>query len=320
MDPYYSLDVSIFCFLCVILTISVVGYWFSLKATNEHFDKCPKLNCDVALVNDRLKNAYSMIAYLEACSREISASIELDKLREQVEPFENLFTTLSQIEDKIRTVENQQKVILRVWNSVKKTNFKFQSKKTVLNDCFQIKSSAECGQQPIKDFMRKMSSKLEEISYNTGLYYYYIEQVQRMMANYEANRKKAIQESSAKASTLMSSLVGAPVKIDLAANFNNPPNPALIHAAKTGDPSELAQLALANSDLMQKAESVNPETITTNSQKMFEENGPNGGSGFAEIGNNFMSKGFVNTKDPEAAEKKYSKAQKDKKIPVKFFQ
>jgi len=320
MDPYYSLDVSIFCFLCVVLTISVVGYWFSLKATNEHFDKCPKLNCDVALVNDRLKNAYSMIAYLEECSKEISASIELDKLREQVEPFENLFTTLSQIEERIRTVENQQAVILRVWNSVRKTTLKFQSKKQVLDNCFQIKSSAECGQQPIKDFIKKMSSKLEEISYNTGLYFYYIEQIQRMMANYEANRKKAIQESSAKASSLMSGLVGAPVKIDLAANFNNPPNPALINAAQTGNPSQLAQLALANSDLMNKAESVNPETITKNSEKMFEQNGPNGGSGFAEIGNNFMSKGFANTKDPETAEKKYSSAQKDKKIPVKFFQ
>ena len=126
MDPFYSLDISIFCFLCVILTISVVGYWFSLKATHEHFDKCPNLNCDVALVNDRLKSAYSMIAYLEACSKEISASIELDKLREQVEPYENLFTTLSQIEDKIRIVENQQAVILRVWNSVKNTNFKLK--------------------------------------------------------------------------------------------------------------------------------------------------------------------------------------------------
>jgi len=319
MDPYYSLDIAIFCFLCIVLTISVVGYWFSLKATNEHFDKCPNLNCDVALVNDRLKNAYSMIHYLEQCSKEISQSISLDKLKEEVEPYENLYLSMSQIEEKIRTIENQQTTILRVWNSVKTTNFKFTSKKEIKNDCFQIKTSSQCSEQPIKDFMKQMTSKLEEISYSTGLYYYYMVQVQKMMAQYEANRQKAIQQGSVKASSLMSSIIGVPVKIDLSKNFNNPPDPALINAVKTGNPSELAQQALANPDLLKMVSGANPQAVADNTEKMINENGPNSGGALAEIGNDFMLKGFSKSKDPEVAEKKYKSAQKDKKIPTQFL-
>jgi hypothetical protein len=319
MDRYYSLDIAIFCFLCIILTISVVGYWFSLKATNEHFDKCPNLNCDVALVNDRLKNAYSMIHYLEQCSKEISQSIKLDKLKEEVEPYENLYLSMSQIEEKIRNVENQQTTILRVWNSMKSTNLKFSSKKEIKNDCFQIKTSRECGEQPIKDFMKQLTSKLEEISYSTGLYYYYMVQVQKMMAQFEANRQKAIQQGSAQASSLMSSVIGVPVKIDLSKNFNSPPDPALINAFKTGNPAELAQKALDNPDLLKMVSNINPQTVADNVEKSFQENGPNSGVELAETGNNLVSKGFANSKDPEAAEEKYKSAQKDKKIPTHFF-
>jgi hypothetical protein len=321
MDDFRSLDIAIFCFICILLIISVIGYWFGLKALEkqEHFDKCTNLKCDAAFVNERLKNAHIMIQYLEDCSAEIAKNIPLNKLQQEIEPYEDIYISLTAIEEKIRTVSNQQSFILKVWNSIKNTSFGFDSKKLTDITCFQVKTPDECNGEEIKKILKKLASKLEEISYQTGLYHFYMMEIQKMMADYNERREKAIKVSSQQASSLMSDALGTPINIDLSKNFNSPPNPAIAQAVKSGNPAELAQLALNNPDIMNQVSNIDPAKAVKNSEKMYEKNGPNSGASFGVTGNDLLSSGFNKSKDPKAANAKYKEGQKKKNIPSGFF-
>ena len=162
MDDFRSLDIAIFCVICILLIISVIGYWFGLKALEkqEHFSKCPNLKCDASFVNERLKNAHIMIQYLEDCSSEIAKNIPLNKLQQEIEPYEDIFISLTAIEEKIRTVSNQQSFILKVWNSIKNTSFEFESKKLTDITCFQVKTPDECNGEEIKKNIKKISFQI----------------------------------------------------------------------------------------------------------------------------------------------------------------
>ena len=321
MDDFRSLDIAIFCFICVVLIISVISYWFGLKALEqqEHFDKCPNLKCDVTLVNERIKNAYIMIQYLEDCINEITKNIPLNKLQQEIEPYEDIYISLIAIEEKIRTVSNQQSTILKVWNSVKNTSFEFDTKKLTDIECFQIKTPDECTGTEIKNILKMLASKLEEISYQTGLHYFYMMEIEKMMADYNARREKAIKASSQQASSLMSNALGIPIDIDLSKNFNSPTNPAILRAVKSGNPAELAQLALDNPDIINKVSDIDPAKAAKNSEKMYQQNGPNSGASFGVTGNDFLSGGFDKSKDPKAANAKYKEGQKKKNIPSGYL-
>jgi hypothetical protein len=160
---------------------------------------------------------------------------------------------------------------------------------------------------------------LEEISYQTGLYHYYMTEIQKMMAGYNERREKAMKESSQHASSLMSEALGTPINIDLSKNFNSPTNPAVLSAIKSGNPAELAQLALDNPDIINQVSNIDPEKVIKNSTKMFEENGPNAGASFGVIGKDLLSSSFNNTKDPKTTNAKYMEARKKNNIPSDFF-
>jgi hypothetical protein len=260
-----------------------------------------------------------MIQYLEDCSAEITKNIPLNKLQQEIEPYENVYINLTAIEEKIRTVSNQQSFILKVWNSIKNTSFEFDSKKLTDITCFQIKSSDECTGTEIKNILKMLASKLEEISYQTGLYHFYMTEIEKMMADYNARREKAIKASSEQASSLMSNALGTPIEIDLSKNFNSPPNPAILRAVKSGNPAELAQLALNNPDIINQVSNIDSAKAVKNSTKMFEENGPNSGASFGVTGNDLLSSGFDKSKDPKAANAKYNEGQKKKNIPSGYF-
>lgn len=319
MDTYQSLDICIFCVVCLLLMISVVGYWFGLKTQDEHFDKCPSLKCDVALVNNRIKNAYIMIQYLEDCTKEITSTISLNNLQEQIEPYEDIYISLTGIEDKIRQISNQQSTILKVWNYIKNTKISFKSNKKQNIDCFQIKSPEECNSEALKNVLKQLSSKIEEISYQTGLYYYYMVEIQKMTAEYNAQREKAVKASSAQASSLMSNVLGKPINIDLSKNFNNPTDPAIMKAAKSGNVADLAKMALNNPDMIKYTSNINSKNSSDNAAKMYDKTGPNAGQSFGNTGNNLISSGLDKSKDPEKAQTKYKDGQKKKNIPAGFL-
>ena len=321
MDAFQSLDIVIFCVVSLLLIINIIGYWFGLKTNemSEHFEKCPSLQCDITLVNSRIKNTYIMIQYLEDCLKEITSNISLENLQSQIEPYEDIYLDLTSIENKIRIISDRQSNIIKVWNSIKNTKYLFNSKKLTNIDCFQIKSVDECNGAPLKSVLKMLASKLEEISYQTGLYNYYIEEIEKMMANYNIERKKTIKESSAKASSLMSSVLGTPVQIDLSKNLNSPPDPAIMKAAKTGNISDLAKMALANPDIIKQTSNIDTGKAINNSANMFNKNGPNAGGSFATGGNNLLSSGMDQSKDPQKAQEKYKAGQKKIKLPPGFI-
>ena len=318
MDNIKSLDILIFCFVSVLLIISVICYWFGLK-TIEPFDKCPTLKCQVELVNSRIKNAYIMTQYLKDRSEEINKHIPLKDLQQQIEPYENIYINLSSIEQKIRDILDQQDTIFRVWNSVKNTNYTFQSKKLKNIECFQITSPEECNGTAILTVLKNINSKIEEISYHTQLYYFYIDKIRRMTDNYNAERKKALLAGSAYANKLMSNILGVSLNIDLSENLNKPTDPAILNAAKTGNPAELAQMVLNNPDMIKKTSSINPHEAAKNSEKMFENNGPNSGAEFGNTGNNLISSGLNKSNDPEKAQKRYKSSQSEINLPSGFI-
>jgi len=318
MDNIKSLDILIFGFVSILLIISVICYWFGLK-TIEPFDKCPTLKCQVELVNSRIKNAYIMTQYVKDRSEEITKNIPLKDLQQQIEPYENIYLSLSAIEQKIRDIIVQQDTIFKVWNSVKNTKFTFQSKKLKNIECFQINSPEECNGTAILTVLKNINSKIEEISYHTQLYYFYIDKIRRIMANYNAERKKALLAGSAHANKLMSNILGTSINIDLSENLNTPTDPAILNAAKTGNPAELAKMVLNNPDMIKKTSSINPNEAAENTEKMFENNGPNSGAAFGNTGNNLISSGLNRTNDPEKAQELYKSSQGEINLPSGFM-
>jgi hypothetical protein len=318
MDNTKSLDILIFCFVCLLLIISVISYWFGLK-TIEPFSKCPTLKCDIDLINSRIKNAFIFIKYLEDRSNEITKNISLKNLQLQIEPYENIYLNLTSIEKKIREILDKQDTVYKVWNYAKNTKYTFQSQKLTNIDCFQIKSPEECSGTAITTVLKNMTSKIEEISYQTELYYYYIAIIQKMTDSYNAERKKALTDGSAQANKLMSNVLGIPINIDLSKNFDSPTDPAILDAAKTGNPAALAKMALANPDMIRKTSSINPSEAAKNTEKMFDKNGPNSGGSFGNTGNNLVSNGMNNSKDPEKAQEKYKSGQQKINMPPGFM-
>jgi len=318
MDNNKSLDIFIFSFVCLLLIISVISYWFGLK-TVESFSKCPSLKCDVNLVNSRIKNAYIMIQYLEDRIHEITKNIKLTNLQEQIEPFENIYIDLTSIEKKIRNILSKQDTIFRVWNKIKNTKFSFQSKKIIDITCFQIKSTEECNGKEIMIVLKNMNSKIEEIEYQTELYYYYISIIEKLMDGYNAKREKALKEGSSVANKLMGSILGTSTNIDLSKNLSTPTDPAILDAAKTGNPAALAKMALANPDMIKQTSSINSKEAANNTEKMFNKNGPNAGSSFGNTGNNLISSGLNNSKNPEKAQERYKSGQKNINLPAGFM-
>ena len=318
MDNIKSLDIFIFSFVSVLLIISVIGYWFGLK-TIEPFDKCPTLKCQVDLVNSRIKNAYIMTQYVKDRSIEIATNIPLKDLQQQIEPYENIYISLTTIEQKIRDILIQQDNIFRVWNSVRNTKYTFQSKKLNNIECFQIKSPNECNETTILTVLKNINSKIEEISYHTQLYYFYINKIRSMMDNYDAERKKALLVGSAYANKLMSNILGTSTNIDLSQNLNTPTDPAILNAAKTGNPAELAKMVLNNPDMIKKTSSINPNEAAKNTEKMFENNGPNSGSAFGNTGDNLISSGMNRSSDPEKAQETYKSSKAKINLPSGFI-
>ena len=318
MDNNTSLDIFIFSFVSLLLIISVICYWLGLK-TVEPFTKCPTLKCDVNLVNSRIKNSYIMIQYLEDRTNEISKNIKLSNLQEQIEPFENIYINLTSIENKIRNIISKQDTIYRVWNKIKNTKYSFKTQKINDINCFQIKSPEECNGNQITVVLNNMNSKIEEIYYQTDLYYYYIGIIEKLMDGYNAEREKALNTGSAQATKLMGSILGSATNIDLSKNLNTPTDPAILDAAKTGNPAALAKMALANPDMIKKTSSINSAEAAKNSEKMFNENGPNAGSSLGGTGNNLISSGLNNSKDPEKAQAKYKSGQNEINLPHGFM-
>jgi len=285
----------------------------------EPFTKCPSLKCDIPFINSRIKNAYIMIQYVEDRMKEITKNILLTNLQEQIEPFENIFINLTTIENKIRTILSKQDTIYKVWNKVKNTNFSFQSKKLEKITCFQLKSSEECNGTQITVVFNNMNSKVEEIYYQTELYYYYIGIIQKLMDGFNAEREKALNTGSAQANKLMGSILGTSTNINLSKNLNTPTDPSILKAAKTGNPAELAKMALSNPDIIKQTSSINSANASKNSEKMFNDTGPNAGSSFGNTGNNLISSGLNNSKDPEKAQAKYKSGQKKINVPSGFM-
>ena len=195
--------------------------WFRGERTvNEYFTN--KVECDVALVNERLKNANASIVYLMKLMEEVetiapkSAIIDAveRKEKERKETYVGTYTTISAIEEMIDRIKKKLLGILKVAKTQSyqpKTQFNLEDG----SDGFTLSTAKECDGTKLKEVLRMIRAKLEEIEYRVDFYLPYVEILAKYKDETKKEQKEAIADINNNANKEMSGLLGVPVDMKL---------------------------------------------------------------------------------------------------------
>lgn len=195
--------------------------WFGGERTvSEYFTS--KVECDVALVNERLKNANASVVYLMKLLEEVetlapkSAIIDAveRKEKERKETYVGTYTTISAVEEMIDRIKKKLLGIIKVAKTQSyqpKTQFNLEDGTGVLT----LSTAKECDGAKLKEELRMIRAKLEEIEYRVDFYLPYVESLAKYKDETKKEQKAAIADISKNANKEMSGLLGVPVDLKL---------------------------------------------------------------------------------------------------------
>jgi len=276
MDKY--IDIVLFSFVCCILFIYVVSYWFSLKTSPEHF--CPDLKCDYKLVNKRIKIAFENVVQLNEQMDLIENVMSLDKL-EGYQNYGNVYKNLSSIESKISETKYKIQSILS-YLRIKGVKVEKANKRNV--DCYQLKSSTDCSSSKLKKVLSELESKTQEVAYRVSIYYDSVKTAQRLEDSGKKQREAARKQTLKLANARMNSLFGT-----TGDNVTGGGEELLGNDPSNITPQKLDSLADMASDPALQKKYGNTAAFRANAEKMYEEDGTNGGGEFGEIGTGLVT-------------------------------
>jgi len=190
-----------------------------------------KVECDVKLINERLKNANANVVYLVQLLQEVETlapkSAILDsverKEKNRKETYVGTYTTISAIEQMIDRIKKKLIGILKV---AKTQSYKPKTQFNIENGSggYTVTTPKECDGTPLKDELRMIRAKLEEIEYQVDTYLPYMESLAKFKDETKKEQQEAIADISQKANAEMSGLLGVPVDLKLDKQMNKKMN------------------------------------------------------------------------------------------------
>jgi len=309
-----------------LLFIYFISFWF-VKISNltEFFKnpKCTQIQCNVTFVNDRLKDAFTWIPYLEKNIEIIEANLPQQIT---IENFENsdgcsisqprILSQFGKIETIYRSIYDKQLKIKTMLKRFEKV-VKFPTK-NVNQNCFQIENPDECRSDILKTQISNIYHKLDEVEYRTERIYTKLQKHFKRLIEYEKKRNIAIGEASTKANDIMQNLLGVPVDLKLGDHLKagiSKDMKANLQSAMSGDISKLKDM-INNPDIQNMAKMINPVSL-------FGKLGgskPSDSSQFSDKGKNLLGNAMNDDQDEDAvkAKSKMGSSLKKIKLPSMF--
>lgn len=315
------------------VTISELTEYFVNKNTNKYKfiksvvnirpKKCTKIECNIIFVNDRLKDAFTWLPYLERNIEIIEKNLPNQM---NVENFQSgddckisqprILSQFAKIEPIYMEIYDKQEKMKNMLKRFDKT-ITF-SKKMVDKDCFQITNPDECRSEALKTQISNIYHKLDEVEYRTDRMFKKIEKHYKRLIEYEKKRDIAIGEVSNKANEVMKNLLGIPVDLKmgdyLKAGISNDMKNNL-KAAMKGDMSQLKNM-VNSPEIQNMAKMINP----TNLFGKLSGGKPSDSSQFSDKGKNILGGALGNQDDGDAvkAKSKMGSSMKKIKLPKMF--
>jgi hypothetical protein len=280
--------------------------------------KCSIIECNVKFVNDRLKDAFTWIPYLEKNIELIENSLPPQFLETQ-EGFAN--NSDSRLLKKFGQIETIYKEVFAKQTKIKvllgKINKKIVFPKREPNTrCFQIETPDECNGDDLKKQIQNIYNKLDEIEYRTDRLYVRIEKELKRLKEFEDKKNAAIDASSKQANATMSKLFGFNVdlKMDkfLKAGITGNLKKGLESAAK-GDLSGIKDM-VNSKEVQDMVKNINTKSLLNNLDGM----SPSSSSSFLNTGNNLLSSSMSSEDDPDADRARDALSSAKKKIKLPF--
>ena len=312
-----------------LLFIFFISYWFvKISEITEFFknQQCSQIQCNVKFVNDRLKDAFTWIPYLEKNIEIIEANLPKQITLENFENFENgdnkkkqprILSQFGQIETIYREIYDKQ---IKMKNMISKfgknKNIKFPER--IINDkCFQIENNEECNSDVLQNQISNIYDKLDEVEYRTGRLFKIVERHHKRYIEYEKKKKISIGEASTKANEVMTNLLGFPVDLKLGDHLNagiSDDMKSNLESAMNGDFSKMTNM-MNDPNIQNIVKLINPENLFN---KM-EGSSLTDSSQFSDKGSNLIGDSLNNENDNDAITAKSDMGKNMKKIKLPWF-
>ena len=312
-----------------LLFIYFISFWFvKISDITEYFipkinvDSCKKIECNVKFVNDRLKDAFTWIPYLEKNIEIIEGNLPKELTVENFESNSDCKITqpriLSQF-GKIETIytdiyEKQIKIINMLNKFQKKINF---PKKVSIESCTQITNATQCNNAFLKNIIENIYNKLDEVEYRTDRLYKKIEKYYKRYIEYEKKRNIAIGEASQKANAVMANLLGVPIDLKLGDHMKSGISDSMksnFKSAMSGDMSKLKDM-INTPEIQNMLKMINPDKLMDKLAGLT----PSDSKQFSDIGSKLLNDGLNNEDDSDAVEAKANMGSSIKKIKLPWF-
>ena len=303
-------DSVVFAVFVLIVFIYLVGYWFSqISYYKEGF--CINTGCDIKIVNMQFKQLYSWLAFLLK-RIDIIQKIVPAEMDGTVEAYTEMYLTFEEFMVKIKELYETQNYVIKAVAKFKPDESANIPKFRKLTDqCFQLKSTEECGTEPVKKELVRIQGKLEEITFRTKSAYKTILQWEAFEKEYAAIRKKTITDVNLNINNIIKEL-GLPLP-----NFDigDPLPEDEAQKLKDGDLSSVKANARNNRELQQVAANIDSKAVMANADK----NNPDNGQAFKGQTDGMISQSLSSdSPDAKKAEANMGKSQKEAKIPSNF--
>lgn len=261
-------DSVIFAVFVLIVFIYLVGYWFSqISYYKEGF--CINTGCDIKIVNMQFKQLYSWLAFLLK-RIDIIQKIVPAEMDGTVEAYTEMYLTFEEFMVKIKELYDMQNYVIKALAKFRPNESANIPKFRKLTDqCFQLKSTEECGTEPVKKELVRIQGKLEEITFRTKSAYKTILQWEEFEKEYAAIRKKTIADVNLNINNIIKEL-GLPIpNLDI----GNPLPEDEAQKLKDGDLSSVKANARNNRELQQAAANTDSKAVMANADKNNPDNG-----------------------------------------------
>jgi hypothetical protein len=311
-----------------LLFIYFISYWFvKISELTEYFknQKCSQIECNIKFINDRLKDAFTWIPYLEKNIEIIESNLPNEVSLEHFENFENsgecttktprILNQFGKIETIYREIYEKQ---LRIKNMLSRfqKNVKFPDR--IKNDnCFQIENAEECQSDALKNQISNIYHKLDEVEYRTDRLFKIVERHYKRFIEYEKKRDVTIGEVSNKANEVMSNLLGAPVDLKLGSHLKAGISPQMksnLESAMKGDLSKLTNM-INNPEIQNMVKMINPQALFGKLENVKLTDSTQ----FSDKGSKLFGDAINNENDSDAIEAKSRMGSSMKKIKLPWF-
>jgi len=309
--------------LILLLFIYFISFWFVKVSSIREFFKNPKgseLQCNVVFVNDRLKDAYTWIPYLESNIEMIEKNLPSQITVENFESGDGqceitqprILHQFGKIEKIYRDVYDKQLKIKTMLKRFEK-EITFPSKQ-INNNCFQIENTNECHSDVLKNQIKNIYHKLDEVEYRTSRIFEKLEIHFKRLVEYEKKRNIAIGEASNKANDVMSNIIGVPVDLKLGDHLKAGISKEMksdLKNAMSGDMSKLKDM-MKSPDIQNMAKMINPMSLFNNlgSSK------PDNSTQFSNKGKSLVGNSLNDEEDEDAVKAKGKMGSSLKKIKM----